>query len=83
MKDEREGKFDEGHLRYRLLRTPEEAPPIVIEVFAPRRKHWNAKAAEEMVGQTFGLTYRGRVHLLAVVAAQYNPLTRRLELTCR
>ena len=76
------GVTDEG-LRYRLTRTPDEAPPIVMEVEPPFGRNWVHASAKHMVGQSFGLRWGRRVLLLRVVGASFNPTTRKLELTCK
>lgn len=76
------GITDEG-LHYRVLRTPDEAPPIVLAVAAPRGKHWTAEASTNMIGQTLGMKWGDRTLLLRIVSAQLNPMTRQLEITCR
>jgi hypothetical protein len=75
-------KTDEG-LSYRVLRSPDEAPPVVLAVTAPAGQHWTERGAHRMVGQAFGMKWRGRVLPMRVVGARVNPMTHELELSCR
>lgn len=76
------GKTDEG-MHYRLLRTPDEAPPIIVEVKPPWLRKWTYAGAQTMIGQAFGIRWGGRVLLLRVVGASVNPTTKNMELICK
>ena len=76
------GTTDEG-IRYRLLRSPDDAPPILMACEPPFGRNWSHEAAKTMIGQSFGIRWGGRVILLRVVSASFNPTTRNMELTCK
>lgn len=75
------GLTDEG-LAYEVLRGSD-SPPIMLSVAPTDGHHWTEQKAFDVLGQQFGLRDQGRVMLLRVVGVSVNPMTRRLELTCR
>ena len=76
-----EGVTDEG-LRYRMIRTPNEAPPVVLEVWPPRFRNFSERSPQTMVGQAFGLRWGDKVLMLRVLGGRYNPVLGTLELHC-
>lgn len=77
------GGITQDGLRYEWLRSPDEAPPMILSIPPKPRTHWTEEGAAQFVGQQLGVKWRERVHLVRIVAVRLNPLTRSLEVTCR
>lgn len=78
----RTGRTDDG-LRFDWLRTPDEAPPVVIALKAPFGKHWTEAGSRELLGRGLALKWRGRPVFVRVVGVSYNAMTNRLEVTLK
>lgn len=77
------GKTHDGHT-YHVVQSPDQAPPIILEVDPMGiNGRWPEDAPKQMVGQSFGMRWKGRLLLLKVVGAQLNPLNGRLRVICR
>lgn len=76
------GVTHDGH-RYHVVTSPDDAPPVVLDVEPETGGYWGDSAPTAMVGQSFGMKWKGRVILLRVVAAQVNNMNGCLRLTCR
>lgn len=77
------GRTDDGH-RYHVIEPPDDSGRVVLEV-EPQGEgmRWPGDAGQAMLGQSFGMNWRGKTMLLRVVQAGVNPDNGRLRLVCQ
>lgn len=83
--NEREGYVgltDQPGVKYTVLRSPDDGPPITLAFQAPKGRRWNRQAEANMVGQGFAITWNGRPHQLRIVGSRINAETGHLEVYC-